>query len=226
MRRFYQLIQKNLLFDKLSEIFPQKKSEVGSPSLITISREKGSGGRLIAYLVAKKLGKPWLVYHKDIIDKIAKESKLEKNLIEEMDEKNIPFIEKIVDDFFGRRYLSLSSYHKHLAKILTIIAQQDHAIIIGRGADFLFPQALKIRVICEMEQRIAWEMEYEKLSRIQAVNRIEKSDRERTDFIKTVYNHDQRKAHHYDLVIRTGPHLSIENASSLIVMAAKKRFKI
>lgn len=224
MKKFFELINRNLNIARLSQ-FIQKDSGKKAP-LITISREMGSGGRPIAYLVAKKLRRPWRVYHEQIVDEIAKQTNLEKELVREIDEKNLPLVEELVADFFGKRYLNLGSYYKQLVKILSTIGQRGKAVIVGRGANFLFPQALKVRIICEMEQRIKWEMEYEKLSNKQAVVRIEKSDQERDEFIKAVFGHDQRKAHHYDIIIRTGSYVSLEDASDLIVKLAKRRFRL
>jgi len=225
MRRFIALINKNIFGDfllgkkgfiRVRKILP----------LITISREMGSGGRPIAYLVEKKLGPPWKVYHREIIDEIAKQTHLEKKLIKEIDENKIPMIDELIGDFFGKRYVSLSTYYKHLVKILSTIGHRGYAIFVGRGSHNLFPQALKVRIICEMSQRIKWEMEFEHLTKTQAMNRIEDSDTKRYEFEKAVYSHDIRKAHHYDLVIRTGPSLSIEDAADLIVIMAKRRFTI
>ncbi len=226
MKKIFQLINKNLFSVTISYLFDRKKPKKITKKLplITISREKGSGGRPIAYLVAKKLGNNWRVYHKEIVDEIVKETHLKKEIVEEIDEKKLPLIEQLIDDVFGRRYPNLSSYHKNLIKILSI--HRGYAIIVGRGADYLFPYALKVRIICQMEQRIAWLMEFEKISKQEAKRRIRESDIKRVEFIKSLYHHDPRKAHHYDLVIQTGPCLSIEDAADLIAQAAKKRFHL
>ena len=225
MKKLYELIQKNLSFFRVVDLFSKKPSFQKLP-LITISREKGSGGRPIAYSVAKKLGGPWKVYHQEIVDQIVEETHLEKQLVKEVDEANVPLIDEIVANFFGKRYLSRTSYNRRLVKILSAIGNKGHAIIVGRGADYLFPYALKVRIICEMNQRIQWLMEFEKISEKDAIMRIEESDQKRVEFIKMLYHHDPRKAHHYDLVIRTDTNLSIEDAADLIVVMAKKRFKI
>ena len=225
MKRLFEIINKNIFSDILNFRKSTSQTQKELP-LITISREMGSGGRPIAYLVAKKLGQPWQVFHKEIIDQIAKEARLEKRLIKEVDENRIPFIDEVIGEFFGKRHVSFSNYYKHLVKILSTIGHRGHAIIVGRGANYLFPHALKVRMICEMHQRIKWEMEFEHLSKAQAMLRIEESDRKRYDYEKTLYNHDIKKAHHYDLVIRTGPSLGIEDAANLIVFMAKRRFKI
>lgn len=222
MRKLFELIN-----SKFSSVFRSKKKETSSSfPLITISREKGSGGRPIAYLVEKKLGKPWKVFHGEIVDEIAKETHLEKRLIQEVDEMDLPLINEIIADFFGRRYINLPAYYKQLVRVLSTIGHRGYAIVVGRGAEYLFPHALKVRIICEMEQRISWVMEYENLSRNKAVKTIEDSDAARTEFTHSLFHHDPRKAHHYDLVIRTGPKLRIDDAAETIVFLAKRKFHL
>lgn len=65
------------------------------------------------------MGGKWRIYHKEIIEEMAKKSRLEKNLLKEIDEKNIPLIEKMIASFFGKRYPSLSTYYKHLVRIIS-----------------------------------------------------------------------------------------------------------
>lgn len=223
MKKIYQLIEKNLV----EKVFPKKEqSSTGALPIITISREMGSGGKLIANLVAKRLGAKWKVYDQEIIDEIAKESQLEKKLIKSIDEKKLPFADELIAGIFGRKFLNLSSYYRHLIKVLSLIGQRGYAIILGRGANFIFPHALKIRIIAEMNQRITWMMAHENVSRQEAIRKIEDSDEERRLFVQTLYNHDHKKSHHYDAVVRTGPNLTIEDATDLIINLAERRFRI
>jgi len=222
MQKIFEIINKNLA--QINFLKQQKKE--GILPVITISREKRSGGRTIAYMVAKKLGSPWKVYHKEIIDKIAAEEKLEKELVEEIDEKRLSLTDQLINDFFGKRYLSLSRYYKDLVKVISEIAHRGYAIIVGRGAEYLIPHALKIRILGDMEHRINIAMKYDKLSRQKAINFLKKCDEERDEFIKNLYHHDPKKAHHYDLVIKIGPNLSLKDGADLIVRLAKKRFKL
>lgn len=224
MKKIFELINKNLFSLFLAR--PKGRVEEKKLPLITISREKGSGGKIIAGLVVKKLGKKWRLYHKELIEKIAKNAHLKTKLVKEIDEKKLSLIDQIVADFFGKKYLSLTRYQKLLTKTIAEINQKGYAVIVGRGAEYLAPYALKVRIICNMSDRIKWLMKFEKMTKEEAIKAIEKSDQERYEFIKTLYNHDIRKAHHYDLVIRTGEDLSLEDAASLIVLAAKRRFKL
>jgi len=223
MKRIYQLIEKNLL----KRIFPQKEELIkGALPIITISREKGSGGKPIANMVAKRLGEKWKVYDQQIIDEIAKECNLEKKLIKSIDDKKLPLVEELITEIFGRRFLNMSSYYRHLIKVLSLIGQRGYAIILGRGANFFFPHALKVRIIAEMNYRITWLMTQKQITRNEAMKRIDDSDEERRRFVQTLYNHDQKKSHHYNIVIRTDPNLTIEDATDIIVDLSKRRFKI
>lgn len=223
MKRLFELINRNLSF---SRIVTLHKSPPEALPIITISREYGSGGSTVAQLIAKRLGKKWKLYHQEIVDEIARESHLEKRLINDIDEGRVPLIDELILDMFGRRYLNLSSYYKHLVRILTTIGHRGYAVILGRGANFLFPGALKIRIVCEMEQRINWLIKDKKISRERAIKILEDSDQKRKEFCQTVFQHDPRKAHHYDLILRTGKDLNVNDAADLIVHLARRRFKL
>lgn len=222
MKRLFELINRNLEGASLRHFGKNKKN----PLIITISREQGSGGRPIAYLVAKKLKSPWRVYHKDIVEEIAQETSLDQELVEQLDEHHSNAIQELLNTVFGKQFLSMNAYYKHLLHILASIGTKGNAVIMGRGANFLFPTALKIRIVSSMEDRVQAMMKYEHISVREAKRQVEKSDEERTVFTKELFQHDPRKAHHYDLVIRTGKDIDVEDAADMIVSLAKKKFKI
>ena len=215
MRRLFELINKNFDGTLLHRV-----------PIITISREKGSGGRTIAYLIAKKLKSPWRVYHKDIVEEIANETALDPELVKELDEHQSSAIKELLSSIFGKQFLSINTYHKHLLHILATIGTRGYAVIIGRGANYLFPNALKVRIVSSMENRIHALVKYEHISPKEAKKQIEQSDKERNEFTTSLFQHDQRKAHHYDIVIRTSKDINVEDATDVIISLAKKKFKI
>ena len=222
MEKIYEIFQKNF--------FPQTKKPSlktnGSLPIITISRETGSGGKSIANLIALSLGKPWKVYDHELIDEIAKNKSLEEELIQSVDPKRLPLADIIVNKIFGKRMTNLPGYHRHLVKVMSLVGLKGYSIILGRGANFLFPSSLNVRIICLLDQRITWQMTYEHISRPEAIKRIEESDRERKEFVESLFNHNHCKAYHYDLVIRTGSDITIEDAANIIVDLARRKFKI
>jgi cytidylate kinase len=223
MKRLFELINRNLEGATLHRAADHKN---GTLPIITISRERGSGGRPIAYLLAKKLGWAWKVYHKDIVEEIAHETALDPELVEQLDEHQSSAIKELLNTVFGKQFLSMNAFYKHLLHILASIGTRGHAVIIGRGANFLFPHALKVRIVSRMEDRVQAMIKYEHISAREAKKQIEDSDKERTDFTLALFQHDPRKAHHYDLVIRTGKEIDVEVAAETILLLAKKRFKI
>lgn len=225
MKKLFDLINKNVFLSRLGGLIKREEEKKQLP-LITISREYASGGSIIASEVAKKLGKPWKAYHEEIVDRMAKESNLEKKLVEEADERKLSLVEEIIDDFFGKRYLNLSSYYKQLVKILSTIGNRGYGIIVGRGGNFLFPQSLKVRIIGDMDYRINISMKIHKISRARARRMLEASDRKRKEFSQALFQHDPRKAHHYDLIICISETLPIDEATNLIVTAVRRRFKL
>ena len=221
MEKFYKIFQ--------NKFFSSKKSSQqsnGPLPLITISRQMGSGGKSVANLIASYLGKPWMVYDHEQIDKIAKNKQLEEKLAHSIDPKKLPLADIIIAKTFGKRFPHLSGYQRHLIRVMTLVGLKGYAIILGRGGNFLFPHALNIRMICQFDQRITWQMTYEHISRSEAVKRIEESDKERKEFVHSLFNHNHCKAYHYDLAIRTGSDITIEDDANTIIELAKRKFKI
>ena len=221
MEKFYKIFQ--------NKFFSSKKSSQqsnGPLPLITISREMGSGGKSVANLISSYLGKPWMVYDHEQIDKIAKNKQLEEKLAQSVDSKKLPLVDIIIAKTFGKRFPRLSGYQRHLIKVMTLVGLKGYTIILGRGGNFLFPHALNIRMICQFDQRITWQMTYEHISRAEAVKRIEESDKERKEFVHSLFNHNHCKAYHYDLAIRTGSDITIEDAANTIIELARRKFKI
>lgn len=195
--------------------------------LITISREKGSGGKPIAYLTAERLGHPWKVYHQDTLEQIvAHQEELSNWFKSQIDAEGDKIIRELIRVRIGDRYNSLNQYHKDLVTLLAAIGTKGHSIIVGRGAHYLFPDALKVRLICKVEQRIEWLMKYEHVSHNEALRLINESDSQRESFIKGLFGHDHQIPHHYDIILKTSEHIKLEDAAVTIAQLAKRRFAL
>ena len=226
MKKVHDLINTNFFKSVYSNLIKKEVEKDDKLPLITISREKGAGGRPIAHLLQKKLKDPWKVYRKEIVERIAKESRLEKQLIHEVDEKKIPLIDEVISNFFGKRYMQLDDYYRYLIKILSTIGNRGHAIILGRGANTLFPHSLKVRMISSFEYRIKSLIRYQKVSRKKAMSLIQNSDKDRKAFTQALFKHDITDPINYDIVIKTGEDLNIKDVANIIYKLAKNKFNI
>ena len=113
--------------------------------IITISREFGSGGRFIGEEVAKKLGVAY--YDKDIIGKIAEQSGLSPEYIQENAELS-PKKGLFAYAFSGRDITGKSvgdMVYEAQRKIIMEIAEKESCVIIGRNADFILKDRNDVR---------------------------------------------------------------------------------
>lgn len=106
-------------------------------NIITISREFGSGGRTIGKEVAKRLNIPF--YDKELIEKVARESGLNVNYIEEHGEY-VPSSNPFAYAFLGH-YIDGMSMNDYIwmmqRKIILELVQEGPCVIVGRCADYI-----------------------------------------------------------------------------------------
>lgn len=106
-------------------------------TIITISREFGSGGRFIGEEVAKKLGISY--YDKDIIGQIAEQSGFSPEYIRENAELS-PKKGLFAYAFSGRDITGKSvedMVYEAQRNVILKIAERESCVVIGRNADFI-----------------------------------------------------------------------------------------
>jgi cytidylate kinase len=213
---------------KRRELLQQDKPGLGLRKMqvrpfITVSREAGTGGRLIAQLVAKKLG--FKIYHKEIIEMTAKKAKKRKALIESLDEKERGFMDDLVHSLLNPEYVSEQTFIKSLCEVILSVARKGNCVILGRGGAFITGQygGLHVRIIAPFLVRAGFTSQYEGYTLYEARERVKKWDKNRKQFIRQYFGASSSSANNYDLVINT-TYLSVEQAVDIIVLAFKKKY--
>lgn len=213
------------LIEKVNEsLVPETDPNIAP--LITISREKGSGGRPVAYHVASELKEPWKIYDQDTLEQIARENEMKSWFESQTDEATRKDIQDKIHQIFGPRFDEVGQYYKDLITLLTTVGYKGYAVIVGRGAHILFPRALKVRLICALDQRIAWIKKYEHVTTREAIKMIQDSDMRKDEFVRTLFNHDLKIPYHYDMILRTSDNIKLEDASAAIVHLAQRKFNL
>lgn len=179
---------------------------------VTFSREMGTHGGEVAKQVAEKLG------YRFIDTKVIEQTAAEMGFLEsvaEMDERTPSFF---------RRFLT----HKpsieldRLNSIIYELARQGNAVFLGRGGQILlnsFDCALHVRVVASRPKRVQNLMEkgYAKEAALKA---IEKSDHERSSFIRFAFKREWDDPRLYDLVLNMDK-LSVTLAVEAILAIAR-----
>jgi cytidylate kinase len=106
-----------------------------------------------------------------------------------------------------------------------VIGQHGHAVIIGRGAQFILApdRTLRVRVIAPLEQRASRVAENLAIDLGEARARVLQKDGERLAFARAHFNRDVRAPEQYDLLINTA-NVEVEQAAVLIEEAFTMRF--
>ena len=202
------------------------KTRKQPPRVITISRALGSGGRSVSEILARSLN--WPLWDREILDVMASRSTLryQARMFESLDETTQSGIDSAVYSLLGGVHKDV--YFYLLPRAILTIAQND-AVILGRGAHLLLPNALKVTLTASFETRIKRVATREGLTETQAVARVKASDREREAFLKELtdrlsYAAGGRRVHvEFDLTIDTDT-FSLQQAASMILEAAAHRF--
>ena len=194
--------------------------------LVTISREYGSGGRIIGRLVAEKLGIPF--YDKEILDMAAEQSGLSREIVEaaELRAKSsfsyslasaMNFGEGMIGDTVSiNEKLFVAQYD-----VVHQIAEAGEGVIVGRCADYVlrdYPNCLKVFVSDSHENRVnritnEYGAETKKVDDL-----IIKTDKKRANYYSFHTNLTWGDCTNYDLCVRTGS-FGMDGAADMIIDA-------
>jgi cytidylate kinase len=180
----------------------KKQTQTHIP-VITISSEPGSGGRIIARGLAKRLGID--LFDRDIVKEISESAHISGVVIETMEKDRLSGIKDFISSLVNDRYLWPGVYLDHLMKVVAAIASHGNAIIVGRGANFLIPpeDRLSVRVIAPLETRVKNVAKEFNVTREEAKRRVINRENRRSTFIRQSFNADVTDPRNYDLVVNT-----------------------
>ena len=194
---------------------PEEKKGV---SIVTLSREPGSGGRIVATRLAEKLGID--IFHQEVIHEIAKSASVSEKLLETLDERGLSTLEDWISSLVHSRYLWPDAYLQHLMKVIGTIGKHGRAVVVGRGANFVLPpeKRFAVRIVAPQPWRIKNVAREFGISKEEAKRRVMRTESDRRAFIRKYFNADIADATNYDLVINAAT-LRVNDAVNVISSA-------
>jgi cytidylate kinase len=149
-RSIDKIIEKQV---KRWQIDQKKKYKKRMRPVITLSRLPGAGANPIAEQLAEELEID--LFDGESVEKIVESSKASKRIVESLDEHE----RSILNDWigaFGENNMWSYEYLQHLTKVVGAIGAHGHALIVGRGASFILPQkvCLRLLVVAPLQTRI------------------------------------------------------------------------
>ena len=185
---------------------------MANDTIITISRQYGSGGRFIGRKLAEALDIPF--YDKELITMSAEESGMSKEIFEKADEKAANSL---------LYTLSMNAYLLHgmagvpdlplndkvflvQSEVIRKLAAKGPCVIVGRCADYVLqenPNCVNVYIYSDMEDRVSRATTYYNLSADLAQEQIQKTDKKRAAYYNFYTNLKWGRAENYDLSLNS-----------------------
>lgn len=112
-----------------------------------------------------------------------------------------------------------------LEEVVARWSERGRAVLIGRGLGYLVDpdRALRVRIVCPFELRVAGLAERQGLSLDTARATVAYADRSRADYVRALFGRDIDDPTGYDLWLSTGAY-SIDAAAAVVLSAYRYRF--
>ena len=185
--------------------------------VITISRQMGSGGRLIAELISERLG--WPLMAKELVEEAAQMAGVDELKIRRIFEHRLSMQDRITFQQRSAKYLDAVS------SAIQGFSSRGRVILLGRAANLVLagnPRAFRINLVAEFDtrvQRIADQCKLRgKKGMEDARKQVLDSDYARTAYHNYLFNVDWQDPMNYDLILNTTD-LTLDQAAEAVLRA-------
>lgn len=203
--------------------------------LITISREFGAGGSLVAGHAARALG--WRLVDNDFVTQVATRAGLPAATVAAREERAPGFREwllralaRAAPDLLAPATASPPAEREEAAlvkvteAVVADLAREGRVVLVGRAAPAVLgrkDEAIHVRVVAPRDDRIRAVMVRRGIGAREAERMMEETDQQRKRYHQDYYGRDWADATHFHLVLNTGL-LGYEGAGDVIVDRARR----
>lgn len=193
--------------------------------IITISREYGSGGKVIGKAVSERLGIPF--YDREIIELSAQKSGLSIDFVEKTEQKirnkflhNLAFGGYYVGNDLATSRLSLpDKLFIATCDIIRNIAEEGSCVIVGRCADYILKNrndVINIFIYSDIEHKAKRIAERTGVDLKTAENEVKKTDKYRQNHYDYYTEREWGDKNNYHLCLNSG-FLGVDKTVDIIV---------
>jgi len=207
-------------------------------AVVTITRQYGAGGSLVAQLVAERLG--WTVIDNEFVGEVAKRAGLPPEDVAAREERAPSLLERLAaalalaaPEMVGpaAQVEDAEADEPRLIRITEHViaeaAAQGRVVLVGRGASAYLgtagegAEALHVYVVAPTAARVRAVMERQPQSEAEATRAIHEIDAARERYLERYYRRRRDDAANYHLVVNTA-WLGYDGAADLIVELAHR----
>jgi cytidylate kinase len=202
--------------------------------IITIEREYGAGGSLVAAELARRKG--WELLDQQLTCEIAKVAAVDERAVARREEKCDPLLHRLAKVFWRGSYersLPISDDKIFDADELVAVAHQvmekkaakGNCVIVGRGAPYILrarPDAFHVFVYGSREKKIQRLIGL-KMSERDAAEMVDTIDRERAAFVRKYFNAEWPCRRLYHLMMNSDAGIAHVTNTVLMTMDSLER---
>jgi cytidylate kinase len=199
--------------------------------VITLEREYGSGGGIIAGKVASRLG--WKLWDHALSEEIGRRLNCECSAVEEHEERRDPAYYRLFKAFMRGSFegslnaprikmVDTECVREVARKLLPEIADAGNCVIVGRGSAYHLGtrnDAFHVFIYAPFEERVRRLRETGE-SEQNAIELAQTVDRDRAAFVQQYFNVEWPGRHHFHLMVNSG--MGEEVATEIIVDAVSR----
>jgi cytidylate kinase len=215
----------------------QKSRELGRPRppetypFVTISREFGCEAVPLAHQLVNDLNKrflpniPWVAYDHEVLDRVAQELHLAREVVESLDNRRRDEISELFDAILNRKVDEAVIFRK-MAEVIRSIAIHGHAVIVGRGSHMLthdLKTGLHVRLVAHREWRIQKVAQAHGMTLRDAEKYIVQGEKERDHFVHTFFVQDREHPFNFDSTIDNS-RFDVAQIAEVALAALQARF--
>ncbi|HEY5527727.1 MAG TPA: cytidylate kinase-like family protein [Candidatus Anoxymicrobiaceae bacterium] len=184
-------------------------------NVITISRQKGSGGMWVAEELASRLC--WRFIGKDLISEAASKAGIDESKMQRVFEARVSLQDRMTFQQRSAKYVDA------MARVMLDEVDKGNVVILGRGAGVIMAddrRLFRVHLVADLDTRIKRIASEQKLKGEKGMEEARKlcneSDYARATFHQYLFNVDWNSPLLYELVLNTSD-ITLDQATEVIV---------
>ena len=198
----------------------EKQQKQAKTCVVTVSRDFGSLGKLVAQQLADKL--EVRCCDRYILQEVARRAHVDEELVRVLDEHVSKINGHWWQHLLQKEDFSYEDYYHYLVKTVLSVSRMG-GVIVGRGANLILGEknAFRVRITGSVEKCAERVASREEIDINDAINKVHEVNNERAEYIKKLYDTDINEPSNYDLVLNSDRY-NIEQIVELIYDAMEK----
>ncbi|UCB55760.1 MAG: cytidylate kinase-like family protein [Thiotrichales bacterium] len=203
----------------------QQSWDKSKTHVVTVSRNFGALGREVAQLLADTLEVRCCDRH--ILQEVARRADVDESLVKVLDEHISHIDSHWWESLLNKNTFSLEEYYKYLVKTVFSISLRG-GVIIGRGANLILgpERAFRVRIVGSPDACARRVAERENIDIEDAKQKLLDVDRERAEYVRTLYQADINDPLSYDLVLNSDRYDRVEMVELILEAMQRSGYQL